>query len=49
MGIPLGVTTMDARTYIGVLLLAMPFVVLAAAIPALRAARVDPVVALRAE
>jgi putative ABC transport system permease protein len=44
-----GVTATDARTYAGVLLIAMPFVVLAAALPALRAAHVDPMVALRAE
>jgi len=44
-----GVTTTDAGTYAGVLLIAMPFVVLAAAIPAVTAARVDPMVALRAE
>ena len=44
-----GVTTTDAGTYLGVLLAAMPFIVLAAAVPALRAARVDPMIALRAE
>ena len=38
---------MDARAYAGVLLLAVPLVVLAAMVPALRAARVDPMIALR--
>ena len=44
-----GVTSTDLATYFGVLLIAMPLVVAAAAIPALRAARVDPLLALRAE
>jgi len=44
-----GVTPTDASTYFAVLLAAMPFVVIAAAVPALRAARVDPMIALRAE
>jgi len=44
-----GVTTTDVSTYAGVLLLAMPFTVLAAAVPAVRAGRVDPMVALRTE
>jgi ABC-type antimicrobial peptide transport system permease subunit len=39
----------DMATYVGVLLLAMPFVVAAAAIPAFQAARTDPILALRAE
>ena len=42
-----GVQPMDARAYAGVLALAIPFVILAAIVPALRAARVDPMVALR--
>jgi ABC-type antimicrobial peptide transport system permease subunit len=42
-----GVQPMDARAYAGVLLLAIPFVVLAAIVPALRASRVDPMIALR--
>jgi predicted permease len=44
-----GVTHMDATTYLGVFLAALPLVIAAAAIPAWRAARVDPVTALRAE
>jgi putative ABC transport system permease protein len=44
-----GVTTTDLTTYVGVFLLAPPLVVAAALIPALRAARVDPLAALRAE
>ena len=44
-----GVTYTDLTTYIGVLLLAMPLVIAAAAIPALRAARVDPLFALKSE
>lgn len=44
-----GVTTTDLPTYAGVLLLAMPLVMTAAAIPALRAASVDPLLALKAE
>jgi predicted permease len=44
-----GVTNRDLVTYIGVLLVAMPLVLAAAAIPALRAARADPLLALRAE
>jgi predicted permease len=42
-----GIRTADVPTYAGILLLAMPFVVLAAMVPALRAARVDPSIALR--
>jgi putative ABC transport system permease protein len=42
-----GVQPMDARAYAGVLALAIPFVVLAAMVPALRASRVDPMTALR--
>lgn len=44
-----GLKATDAATYAGVLLAVMPIVVLAAAIPAWRAARVDPAVALRNE
>jgi predicted permease len=42
-----GVTPFDTATYGAVLLLALPVVLLAAAVPAVRAARVDPMVALR--
>jgi ABC-type antimicrobial peptide transport system permease subunit len=42
-----GVEPMDARTYAVVLLVAIPLVVLAAIVPAMRAARVDPMIALR--
>jgi ABC-type antimicrobial peptide transport system permease subunit len=42
-----GVEAMDTRAYAGVLLVAVPMVVLAAILPALRAARVDPMIALR--
>ena len=44
-----GVTNTDLATYVGVLLLAMLLVIAAAAIPALRAARVDPLLALKSE
>jgi putative ABC transport system permease protein len=44
-----GLKATDAITYAAVLLAVTPIVVLAAAIPAWRAARVDPVVALRHE
>ncbi len=44
-----GLKPTDAFTYAGVLAAVMPIVVLAAAIPAWRAARVDPAVALRSE
>jgi len=44
-----GLKATDALTYAGVLLAVTPIVVLAAAIPAWRASRVDPVEALRAE
>jgi putative ABC transport system permease protein len=44
-----GVTNTDLATYLSVLLVAMPLVIAAAAIPALRAARVDPLLALKAE
>ena len=42
-----GVQPLDARAYAGVLLLSVPMILLAAMVPALRAARVDPMVALR--
>jgi putative ABC transport system permease protein len=44
-----GLNATDAITYAAVLFAVMPIVVLAAAIPAWRAARADPVVALRHE
>jgi ABC-type antimicrobial peptide transport system permease subunit len=44
-----GIVQTDVATYAGVLLTAMPLIVAAAAIPALRAACVDPIVALKAE
>src|SRR5262249_30804053 len=43
------VTTTDLSTYASVLLMAIPLAALAAVIPALRAARVDPLVSLRSE
>ena len=42
-----GIAPIDTRAYAGVLVLAVPFVLLAAIAPALRAARVDPMIALR--
>ncbi len=42
-----GIELMDTRAYAGVLLLALPLVILAAIVPAIRAARVDPMIALR--
>ena len=42
-----GVTPMDTQAYVGVLLVAIPLVILAAIIPAIKAARVDPMIALR--
>jgi len=44
-----GLKSTDAFTYAGVLLAVTPVVVLAAAIPAWRAAKADPVIALRSE
>jgi len=44
-----GLKANDAITYAAVLLAVTPIVILAAAIPAWRASRVDPVVALRNE
>jgi putative ABC transport system permease protein len=42
-----GIKTADVPTYAGVLLAAMPLVILAAVVPALRAACLDPTIALR--
>jgi predicted permease len=42
-----GIRPVDAPAYAGVLLVAVPLVLLGAAVPALRAARVDPMSALR--
>jgi predicted permease len=42
-----GITPMDTAAYAGVLLVAVPLVILAAVIPAIKAARVDPMIALR--
>jgi len=42
-----GIKPIDAQTYAGVLLVAIPLVILAAVVPAIRAARVDPMIALR--
>ena len=44
-----GVQSLDAFTYALVMAIVFPVVVLAAALPAWRAARVDPMVALRHE
>jgi putative ABC transport system permease protein len=44
-----GIDNMDVMTYAGVLLAIVPVVMIAAAVPALRAARVDPQSALRAD
>jgi putative ABC transport system permease protein len=44
-----GLKSTDVTTYAAVLLLLLPLVMLMAALPALRAARVDPMVALRDE
>jgi len=44
-----GLKSTDAVTYAAVLLLLLPLVMLMAALPALRASRVDPMVALRDE
>ena len=41
------ITPMDTQAYAGVLVVALPLVTLAALVPALRAARVDPMTALR--
>jgi ABC-type lipoprotein release transport system permease subunit len=42
-----GLRPLDTAAYAGVLLLAVPVIVLAAIVPAVRAARVDPMIALR--
>jgi putative ABC transport system permease protein len=42
-----GIEPIDTQAYAGVLLVAVPLVILAAIVPALRAARVDPMIALR--
>jgi ABC-type lipoprotein release transport system permease subunit len=42
-----GIGALDRPAYAGVLLLSAPMIVIAAMVPALRAARVDPMVALR--
>jgi len=42
-----GITPTDTQAYGGVLLVALPLVILAAIVPAIRAARVDPMIALR--
>jgi len=44
-----GLKATDAVTYAGMLLAVTPLIVLAAALPAWRAARADPIVALRSE
>lgn len=44
-----GITHTDAATYLGVFIVTLPLVIGAAAIPAWRAARVDPATAFRAE
>ena len=44
-----GVKSMDAATYTLVIVVVLPVIVLAAAVPAWRASRVDPMVALRHE
>ena len=42
-----GIQPLDTPAYAGVLLVAVPLIILAAIVPALRAARVDPMIALR--
>ena len=42
-----GIQPMHTLAYAGVLLLSVPLIVLAAIVPAMRAARVDPTIALR--
>jgi ABC-type lipoprotein release transport system permease subunit len=42
-----GIRPMDTAAYAGVLFLAVPMIILAAIVPAMRAARVDPMIALR--
>jgi ABC-type lipoprotein release transport system permease subunit len=42
-----GIRPLDTPSYAGVLLVCVPMIILAAVVPALRAARVDPMTALR--
>jgi ABC-type antimicrobial peptide transport system permease subunit len=42
-----GIRPLDTPAYVGVLVVCVPLILLAAVVPALRAARVDPMVALR--
>jgi predicted permease len=42
-----GIRPLDAPAYAGVLLVSLPIIILAAVVPAVRAARVDPMLALR--
>jgi ABC-type antimicrobial peptide transport system permease subunit len=44
-----GVNTTDFVTYAGVLLMMVPIVIIAASLPALRAARINPVKLLRTD
>ena len=44
-----GLKSTDPGTYIGVVVLVLPVIVLAATLPAWRASRVDPMIALRNE
>jgi ABC-type lipoprotein release transport system permease subunit len=44
-----GINTTDLMTYAGALLTMVPAVIIAAAIPAIKAARVDPAATLRSE
>jgi ABC-type antimicrobial peptide transport system permease subunit len=44
-----GLKSTDAVTYVGVVVLVLPIIVLAAALPAWRSSQVDPMIALRNE
>lgn len=44
-----GLKAIDPLTYLMVLLIVLPLILIAAAVPAMRAARVDPIIALRQE
>jgi len=44
-----GINTRDVTTYAGVLLAMLPAILIAAAVPAIRAARVDPIGTLRTD
>ena len=44
-----GMKAIDPLTYLLVLLIVLPLILVAAAVPAMRAARVDPIIALRQE